>query len=165
MVLPGMKNYKGCPMTKPYYKYKQQAHNKLVNFTMKFLNELGIWRNVQPEGLIFSYNNFEPAIGSLSIECNGVVIGRYSISPFINPFVTFYVDHENNITGNIPISDKDCDFIGKCIRDLTKIGEVDNRYKKRIQLVSSNTGIYYSYSVHNNPDCVFIWGNPKQSRK
>lgn len=152
-------------MTKPYYKYKQQAHNKLVNFTMKFLNELGIWRNVQPEGLIFSYNNFGPAIGSLSIECNGVVIGRYSISPFINQFVTFYVDHENNITGNIPISDKDCDFIGKCIRDLTKIDEVDNRYKKRIQLVSSNSGIYYSYSVHNSPDCVFIWGNPKQSRK
>lgn len=146
-----------------YYKYKQQAHNKLVNFTMKFLNELGIWRNVQPEGLIFVYNNFGPAIGTLSIQCNGVTIGRYSVTPFIKPFVTFYVDHENNITGNIPISEKDCDFVNNCIYDLVKTDKLDNRYRKRIQLVSSNTGVYYSYSVYNSPDCVFVWGEPKKA--
>ena len=146
-----------------YYKYKQQAHNKLVNLTMKFLNELGIWRNVQPEGLIFVYNNFGPSIGTLSIQCNGVTIGRYSVTPFIKPFVTFYVDHENNITGNIPISEKDCDFVNNCIYDLVKTDKLDNRYRKRIQLVSSNTGVYYSYSVYNNTDCVFVWGEPKKA--
>lgn len=146
-----------------YYKYKQQAHNKLVNFTMKFLNELGIWRNVQPEGLIFVYDNFEPAIGTLSIQCNGVTIGRYSVTPFIKPFVTFYIDHENNITGNIPISEKGCDFVNNCIYDLVKTDKLDNRYRKRIQLVSSNTGVYYSYSVYNNTDCVFVWGEPKKA--
>lgn len=146
-----------------YYKYKQQAHNKLVNLTMKFLNELGIWRNVQPEGLIFVYNNFGPSIGTLSIQFNGVTIGRYSVTPFIKPFVTFYIDHENNITGNIPISEKDCDFVNNCIYDLVKTDKLDNRYRKRIQLVSSNTGVYYSYSVYNNTDCVFVWGEPKKA--
>jgi hypothetical protein len=145
-----------------YYKYKQQAHNKLVNFTMKYLNELGIWRNVQPECLSFCYKNFGPTISSLSIQFNGLTIGRYSMTPFSKPFVTFFIDHENNITGAISLSNKDCDFNNKCIYDLVKTDKIDNRYKKRIQLLSGNTGIYYSYSVHNNPDCFFIWGEPKK---
>lgn len=141
-----------------FYKYKQEAYKRLMDFTVKQLQKQGVWRDVNTNNLDLMYVGRGPGldIHRPLFLYNDDYVCQYILSPFEKPSLRIFTAYYRKVAKDIHLSHEEAKYIKSALKDLTKVdilveGNVArldfSTYDGKQVFLSWNTvdGRYFSY--------------------
>ena len=107
-----------------FYKYKQEAYKRIMNFTVKQLQKHGVWKNVNTNNLDLRYVGRGPGLNidrPLFINNNDDYVCQYILSPFEKPSLRIFTARLGKVSKEIPLSKEEAKSIESALKDLTKV--------------------------------------------
>ena len=107
-----------------FYKYKQEAYKRIMNFTVKQLQKHGVWKNVNTNNLDLRYVGRGPGLDidrPLFIDNNDDYVCQYILSPFEKPSLKIFIARLGKVSKEIPLSKEEAKSIKSALKDLTKV--------------------------------------------
>lgn len=107
-----------------FYKYKQEAYKRLMDFTVKQLQKYGVWQNVNTNNLDLRYVGRGPGLDidrPLFINNNDDYVCQYILSPFERPSLRIFTARLGKVSKEIPLSKEEAKSIESALKDLTKV--------------------------------------------
>jgi len=107
-----------------FYKYKQEAYKRLMNFTVKQLQKQGVWQNVTANNLDLRYVGRGPGLDierPLFILNNYDYVCQYILSPLERPSLRIFTARTGKVSKEIPLSKEEAKFVKSVLKDLTKV--------------------------------------------
>lgn len=106
-----------------FYKYKQEAYKRLMDFTVKQLQKQGVWQNVTTNNLDLMYVGRGPG---LDIQrplflYNDDYVCQYILSPLERPSLRIFTARLGKVSKEIPLSKEEAKSIKSALKDLTKV--------------------------------------------
>ena len=107
-----------------FYKYKQEAYKRLMDFTVKQLHTHGFWQDVTASNLDLRYVGRGSGLDIdrlLFINNNDDYVCQYILSPFERPSLRIFTYRLGKVVKDISLSKEDAKFVKSALKDLTKV--------------------------------------------
>lgn len=107
-----------------FYKYKQEAYKRLMDFTVKQLHTYGFWQDVTASNLDLRYVGRGSGLDIdrlLFINNNDDYVCQYILSPFERPDLRIFTSRLGKVVKDIPLSLEEANSVKSALKNLTKV--------------------------------------------
>ena len=144
-----------------FYKYKQEAYKRLMDFTVKQLQKHGVWQNVNTNNLDLRYVGRGPGLDidrPLFINNNDDYVCQYILSPFERPSLRIFTARLGKVSKEIPLSKEEAKSIESALKDLTKVDIQVTGHVSRLDFSTYNgKQVFLSWDTVEGRHFSYMW--------
>ena len=145
-----------------FYKYKQEAYKRLVDFTVKQLQKHGVWQDVTTSNLDLRYVGRGPRLDidrPLFINNNDDYVCQYILSPFERPTLRIFTARLGKVARDIPLSQEGANSIKSALKDLTKVDIQVTGNVTRLDFSTYNgKQVFLGWDTVDGRHFSYVWG-------
>lgn len=144
-----------------FYKYKQEAYKRLMDFTVKQLHTHGFWQDVNASNLDLRYVGRGSGLDIdrlLFINNNDDYVCQYILSPLERPSLRIFTARIGKVSKEIPLSKEDAKFVKSALKDLTKVDIPVTRNVTRLDFSTyDGKQVFLSWETVEGRHFSYVW--------
>lgn len=144
-----------------FYKYKQEAYKRLMDFTVKQLHTHGFWQDVTASNLDLRYVGRGSGLDIdrlLFINNNDDYVFQYILSPFEIPSLRIFTSRLGKVFKEIPLSKEKAKFVKSALKDLTKVDiQVTGNVTRLDFSTYDGKQVFLSWDTADGRHSSYVW--------